>query len=163
MSINQIFIQLTIPNNLRTSHICQTILSNIGKFVESHNYLSTQSVSRKLELMGYAKTRAAELIALLHDSVESAYERGVFIVSSRVNNLTDFNPRSPLDLLNYLKKREPAKFDSKQWYDLICFEDWLKEHHYHHDIVRELAPYFLRHVRASFTKGMRSAANELVH
>lgn len=174
MSINNALIDKTIEcSYVRTSRVCQTILATTGKFVQSRRYLAADVIQRKLALMGYHADRAAELTTIFHQCVELAYERGVFVVSSRVVNLSafehddpfgrePFEPETPQGLLDHFKAREPNHFDALQWYEPLCFEKHLADLHYHHDIARELGPFFLLHVRAAFTRGLKNAANQVV-
>lgn len=162
MGLNQNFIDASIPSHTRTSELTQHIKSELGGFVARRKYLDKFEVVKKLGRMGYDQKRACELADHFHQCVESAFERGVFMVSSRVIKLKGVTPETPYALVALLVEKEPGYFNPLHWYRIGDFQRDLQSLNYSSQIVAELAPYFLRHVRAAFIRGINGAANRLV-
>jgi hypothetical protein len=162
MGLNIDFIDSSIPGYTRTSQLTQHIKSELGGFVGHRKYLDKIEVVKTLGLMGYDTARASELADYFLKCVESAFERGVFVVSSRVIKLKGITPKTPNELVAMLVEKEPGYFDPLHWYELVDFQRELKSLNYSSQIIAELAPYFLRHVRAAFIRGINGAASKLV-
>lgn len=162
MALNTAYIEDSIPKHTRTSLLAQKIRCDLGSYVGQRKYLSPFETSHKLKLMGYGRHIAWELAKYFQECVESAFERGVFIVSCRSVNLEDANVSEPEELITLLKQSGPEYFDPMKWYELRDFEREMKSKSYCDDIVREMSAFFLRHVRAAFAKGINGAAEKLV-
>lgn len=162
MALNINFIDSSIPSYTRSSALTQHLKSELGGFVGRRKYLDKFEVVKTLGLMGYDTGRASELADYFLKCVESAFERGVFVVSSRVIKLEGVTPDTPNALVAMLAEKEPAYFDPLHWYRVVDFQRELKSLNYSSQIIAELAPYFLRHVRAAFIRGINGSANRLV-
>jgi len=147
---------------MKTSFLTQQIKHDLGGYVCRKKYLSKWELVRKLRLMGYGSSNAAELADYIQERIDSAFERAVFVVSARTINLTGIAPQTPSELLSILKGKEPEAFDPMKWYMLSDFIRDLDYKNYDSVIISELAPYILRHVRAAFLRGINGAASKLV-
>lgn len=165
--LNAEYIQHSIPSYVRTSQLAQAIRLDIGKYVNAkREHLSKWQVAAKLRRMGYGPKIADVLASYFEKCVESAFERGVFVVSSRTTTCTQsalLEIQDPKGLIAFFRSREPEYFDPVKWYSLHEFEYELRKEKYHDEIIQELARFVLLHVRAAFAVGMNSAASKLVH
>jgi hypothetical protein len=151
-----------IPHHALTDELSQRIKLDLGGYVERKHYLSKADVMKNLGSMGYHPHMASELADYVRECVKNAFERGVFVVSSRVIRFRGATPLTPGELVAVLKEREGIYFDPLLWYTLKDFKSALLARHYSHDIVSQLAPYILLHARAAFSRGINGAAGRLI-
>jgi len=164
--LNTNYLEESVPDYTRTDLLAQKIRLDLGKYVTKRTYLSKFEIAGKLKLMGYCQKVAWSLACYFEDCFESAFNRGVFVVSSRTVTCDDAGLmaiQGPNELIAFFKSREPEHFDPVKWYLLRDFENELKQENYHADIIRELSAFVLRHTRAAFAVGMRGAATQLIH
>lgn len=163
--LNAAYIQSSTPVYIRTSQLAQTIRSDLGQYVNAkRKYVSKWAIAATLRRMDYGSKMADALASYVEKCVESAFERGIFVVSSRTITSTQSalpEIRDSKSLIAFFKSREPEHFDPTKWYLLQDFERELKNENYHDDIVQELSRFILLHVRAAFAVGMNSAANKV--
>lgn len=162
MSLNISYVEKSIPHEMRTSFLAQQIRSDLGGFVRKRRYLDSWVIAGKLQLMGYNRKAALELADYVRKSADSAFERGVFVVSSRVLGMDEFNFDSPKHLVSYLKAKEGEYFDPMLWYLLQDYKNDLLSQNYCDVIIFEIAPLVLRHVRAAFLRGINGAASKVM-
>ena len=105
-----------------------------------------------------------ELVTFIQESVGHAYNRGVFVVSSRVIGLSNkqVSIDSPEALLSYLRNKEKEYFDPILWYRNGTFTRALLKEGYCNDQACELGGFILRHVRTAFAVGMKTAAKKVI-
>lgn len=162
MSLNISYVEKSISHELRTSFLAKQIRNDLGGFVRKRQYLSNWVLTSNLKLMGYERTRAIELADYVRKCVDLAFERGVFVVTSRVLKMDDVSFDSPKHLVSYLKAKEGEYFDPMLWYSLNDFKNDLKSQSYNDVIIFEIAPLVLRHVRAAFLRGINGAAGKVI-
>lgn len=164
--LNMSYVTQSICDFARTAFLAKAIRSDAGKYTSKRPYLYKWNVSTKLQKMGYSQNMANTLASYFIDCVESAFERGVFVVSSRTISSAP-SSFSGVDngaaLVTHFKNREPEYFDPVKWYSLSDFEYELRKERYCDDIIMEFAPFVLLHVRAAFAVGINQSAARLVH
>jgi hypothetical protein len=169
MSINTRYIQSSIPDHERTAKLAARIRMETTGFKPTmfpagqRGYLSSNSLTIMLMAVGYSRFVCKQLIPFIQENIQHAFERGVFIVSSRSVSLgTTVSVDSPQALLAYFRDKEPEAFTPTIWYEKQTYSRSLYSDKWSHEVAITVGAFTLRHVRAAFAIGMRSAAEKIV-
>lgn len=171
MALNIEYIDGSIDEFRRTSYLATQIKADVGDFLtglstcggKRREYLSQFDLRNKLAKSGFRGRSLDEMLAFIQDSVTGAFERGVFVVSSRVVKMPPgVNISDPDSLLGYLRDKELEYFTPKLWYPDGTYTKGLLDDRWHEDVANEWGPYVLRHCRVAFEIGMKRAVEKLV-
>lgn len=162
MSLNQAYVERSISHEMRTSYLTTQIKMDLGGFIRKRQYLRNWVIGKSLKSMGYPPVLIGDLVEYIRKSAENAFERGVFVVTSRVLAMEEFPFVDARDLIDHLREKEGEYFDPMLWYTLDAFKNTLRSENYSEQIVYEIAPIVLRHARIAFLRGIKGAASKLV-
>jgi hypothetical protein len=161
MPIHTRFIDNSIDIPNRTSFLKKAVRIENKDFTDQrifHNWELTEM----LETMEYKGALLKDLVKYIQESVAHAYDRGIFVVCHRVlgHRYSD-NITNARQLLRALRNKELETFTAHLWYNDNCYKNAMKNARYGDDIIAEIEPFILKHVRRAFTAGMLTACKSL--
>jgi hypothetical protein len=171
MALNTQYINATIDSFERTCFLTKRIHLECTEYIQigsyaptKRSYLGTSELKSMLKKNGYSQFLTNKLVTFTQESVGHAYNRGVFVVSSRVIGLSNkqVSIDSPEALLSYLRNKEKEYFDPILWYRNGTFTRALLKEGYCNDQACEVGGFILRHVRTAFAVGMKTAAKKVI-
>ncbi len=174
MHLDTNYIDSTIGSIERTNFLTKRIHVESGSYVNlrasmqfKRAYLNVYELNHFLKKNGYSDFNIKKLVPYIRESIQYAYERGVFIVSSRVISAVSHKGKaievnSPKALLAHFREQENEAFTPDKWYLENTYTKDLYNKGYDFHIANELGPFILRHVRAAFSVGMKTAATKCV-
>ncbi len=132
--------------------------SDIG---DSKPYLSKNHLLTTLLKMDIGFTTANTLASQIRAHANSAYERGVFVVTDRTLKGRELDTTSPQSLLSSLRAKEKEYFTPTLWYPHRTYDSIILKHTRDINIINAVSPLFLRHARAAFAHGLLDACDML--
>ncbi len=170
--INHNFINkaLDIDHSMKVSKVAKHIrsethpngyLHDATDFGGSKSYLSKSHLTRTLRKMDIGFILANILANQIRTSANSAYERGVFVVTDRVLKGRDLDTTSAQSLLSSLRAKEKEFFTPTLWYPHRSYNSIIMKYTRDIDLINAVGPLFLRHARAAFAHGLRDACDIL--
>lgn len=170
--INHNFINkaLDIDHSMKVSKVAKHIrsethpngyLHDARDFGGSKPYLSKSYLVETLRKMNVGFIAASAIANQIRASANSAYERGVFVVTDRVLKGRDLDTTSAQSLLSSLRAKEEEFFTPTLWYPHRSYNNIILKYTRDIDLINAVSPLFLRHARAAFAHGLRDACDIL--
>jgi hypothetical protein len=161
MPIHTQFIDNSIDVTNRTSFLKKAVRMENKNFTDQHIF-HNWDLTTMLATMDYKGPLLKELVTYIQESVEHAYDRGIFVVCHRVLSYRySEDIVNARQLLRVLRNKELETFTAHLWYDDNSYKNAMKNANYGEDIITELEPFILKHVRRAFTAGMLTACKSL--
>jgi hypothetical protein len=104
----------------------------------------------------------SRLVNQIRSHANSAYERGVFVVTDRVLKGRHLDTTSSEALLSSLRTKEKEFFTPTLWYPHGSYNSIILKYTRDTDIINAVSPLFLRHARAAFAHGLHDACDTLI-